>query len=198
MSFFSFLRRKPPAAPGGRSTAAAGNGKAPQPAGQLRARNETVRLALRDTLARYGIASSCIDLELAWQPRAAASRSHSLHLQLLIRQLEPQLLTQGLSFQRSLLKRVRQLDPRASAWIGGVSWQFAVPETADSQPPMTPVTPTPAATSATQPAPAPEPTVHDQVEELRRLFAIADAQRALAASTRPREVFEPTRPSELR
>lgn len=164
--------------------------------------HEMVRLALRDMLTRHDIPAAWIDFEVFWLPRSKTLGAPAMHLQLLIKHLEPRLLSHGLSFQRSLLKRLSLFDPQASAWLGSVSWQFDVPQSVpcpewrglaghgEGPNPGTPAEP------AAQPTD--DPRMHAQMEELRRLFAMGDAQYARRADEGRHSGFEATRPAEFR
>lgn len=208
MSLFSFLRGKLAAKAAPRHHERS-RGTTSTRATQSETRREMIRLALRDIQTRHGIPASWIDFELLWLTKPKGVRAPTVHVRLLIKHLEPQLLSYGLSFQRGLLKRVSLFDPKASAWLGGVSWQFAVPENMPCPEMRGPGLRNPAPQSpAAAPAPAvrprrkaspSEPSEQAQLDELRRLFATGDAERALAsADTGEPSGFEDTRPFELR
>ena len=204
MSLLSFLRGKLVARPAQRHHERNRNSVAAR-ATQSETRREMVRLALRDMQTRHGIPASWIDFDVLWLAKPKGVRTPTMHVRLLIKHLEPQLLAHGLSFQRGLLKRVSLFDPRASSWLGGISWQFAVPENMPSPelrgPGLrapAPLDPQPAAVQPGHKAQA-GPSVQAQLDELRRLFATGDAERALAsADAGAPSGFEDTRPFELR
>lgn len=195
MSLFSFFRGRP-APVADKRHPAPGRASAYSLATQNQARSEMVRLALRDMLTRHGIPAAWIDFEVLWQARSPTSRTPTMHVRLLIRHLEPQLLSHGLSFQRSLLKRLSLFDPKASAWLGSVSWQFDLPESWPC-PEWRGLAAQPGG-SAETPLPAPDPQMQAQLEELRRLFAMGDSQYARLAAEGRHSGFEETRPAEFR
>jgi hypothetical protein len=206
MSLLSFLRGKLVARPAQRHHERNRNSVAAR-ATQSETRREMVRLALRDMQTRHGIPASWIDFDVLWLSKSKGVRAPTMHVRLLIKHLEPQLLAHGLSFQRGLLKRVSLFDPRASGWLGGISWQFAVPENMPCPelrgPGLRGESPTDAQPAAAQPGPKAGtpagPSVQAQLDELRRLFATGDAERALAsADAGAPSGFEDTRPFELR
>ena len=208
MSFFSFLRRTR-TDKDSRHQNKRRSASAISRATQSESRHEMIRLALRDIQTRQGVPASWLDFDVFWLSKSKTEREPTMHVRLLIKHLEPQLLSNALSFQRSLVKRVSLFDPRASTWLGSVSWQFAVPEDVTS-----PELRGPGLRPAAAPAPAPEverqsqvpkaaqvrpgdrsdPAVQQQLEELRKLFAAGDAERALAAAEGEPSGFENTRP----
>lgn len=89
-------------------------------------RRELIRLALRSTLDRYGVPAAWIGAEVL--QASAHGREPGIHLRLLIRHWEPRLLSHCVALQNAVIVRVLALDPLASHWLMGVSWQFALPD----------------------------------------------------------------------
>ena len=205
MSFLSFFRGRP--APGASKRHAAHGGVASiSAATQSQARHEIVRLALRDVLTRHDIPAEWIGFEVLWTARPKsppkAPRSPAMHLQLLIRHVEPELLSQALAFERALVKRLHLFDPKASAWLGRVSWQFDLPASTPCPPwhglAADGTRPSSAASAQPRPAGADDPQLEAQMQELRRLFAIGNSQYARLAAEGRHHGFEETRPADLR
>jgi hypothetical protein len=86
-------------------------------------RRELVRVALRDTLNRHGIPADWVGVEAL--AAVTPGREPGLHLRLVLRHWEPELLVHAVALQRSVLQRVMLLDPLADGWMTGISWQLA-------------------------------------------------------------------------
>jgi hypothetical protein len=86
-------------------------------------RRELVRVALRDTLNRHGIPADWLGVEAL--SAVTRGREPGLHLRLVVRHWEPQLLACGVALQKGVMQRVLLLDPLAANWMTGISWQFA-------------------------------------------------------------------------
>jgi hypothetical protein len=96
-------------------------------------RRELLRSTLRDTLTRHGIPASWITCETL--VTTSRTREQGIHWRLVVHHWDPRLLAHGIAFQQSLIKRVTTFDPLASAWLMGISWQFALADES-SCPPM--------------------------------------------------------------
>ena len=86
-------------------------------------RRELVRVALRDTLNRHGVPADWLGIEAL--AAVTHGREPGLHLRLVVRHWEPQLLACGVALQKGVMQRVLLLDPLAANWMTGISWQFA-------------------------------------------------------------------------
>lgn len=89
-------------------------------------RRELLRSTLRDTLNRHGIPASWITCETL--VTTSRTREQGIHWRLVVHHWDPRLLVHGIAFQQSLIKRITTFDPLASAWLMGISWQFALPD----------------------------------------------------------------------
>jgi len=87
-------------------------------------RRELLRSTLRDTLNRHGIPASWITCETL--VTTSRTREQGIHWRLVVHHWDPRLLAHGIAFQQSLIKRITTFDPLASAWLMGISWQFAL------------------------------------------------------------------------
>jgi hypothetical protein len=89
-------------------------------------RKDLLKLVLRETLTRNGIPQLWIasDTLRTNSPR----REPGVHVRFLLRVWEPRLLEHGPALEREFLQRLLLLDPRASDWLMGFSWQFSLPE----------------------------------------------------------------------
>jgi hypothetical protein len=130
MSFFSFgfKRSRPAAAP-----TLSQLGPPPSQVGgsagsQGRSRRELLRVVLRDTLHRYGIPPAWFDAEVLVSTSRNGERG--IHWRLVVKNSDPRLLGCAIALQHALIKRLTTFDPLASAWLTGLSWQYAPAEEA--------------------------------------------------------------------
>jgi hypothetical protein len=86
-------------------------------------RRELVRVALRDTLVRHGVPTDWVVAE--GLSAITRGREPGLHLRLVMRQWQPELLAYAVALQKSVAQRVLLLDPLAATWLTGISWQLA-------------------------------------------------------------------------
>lgn len=95
---------------------------------QGRSRRELLRVVLRDTLYRHGIPSAWFDAEVLVSTSRTGERG--IHWRLVVKNPDPRLLTYAVALQHALIKRLTTFDPLASAWLTGLSWQYALPDDA--------------------------------------------------------------------
>jgi hypothetical protein len=186
MGFFSKLRGETPASD------------------QSAARRELLRVALRDTLNRYGIPAAWVGAEtLVTTTRGVAQKG--IHWRLLVKHWDPELLSYGVPFQQSLMSRLKTLDASAGTWLMGISWKFALPDEsvcppmpqrnwgaeakAAAQPAAAAAAPAGAATPATGQMPA----AGSAKANLEQMFAVRDAQLKGEAGDK----FQTTEPAPL-
>lgn len=126
MSFFNRLlgRTTAPPAPPSLQMASVQSQQSHPAASTAPSRRELLRSTLRDTLNRHGIPASWITCETL--VTTSRTREQGIHWRLVIHHWDPRLLAHGIAFQQSLIKRVTTFDPLASAWLTGISWQFAL------------------------------------------------------------------------
>ena len=86
-------------------------------------RRELVRVALRDTLVRHGIPTEWVGVETL--SAITRGREPGLHMRLILKHWDMQLLACGMALQKHVAQRVLLLDPLAAAWLTGISWQFS-------------------------------------------------------------------------
>jgi hypothetical protein len=89
-------------------------------------RRELLRVVLRDTLNRHGIPASWVGAEMLMSTTRGGERG--IHWRILVKHWDPRLMTHGVAFQQSLIKRVVTFDPMAATWLMGISWQYALPD----------------------------------------------------------------------
>lgn len=141
------------------------------------------------------------------------SRGAGLHVRLLIKQWDQQLMNYALALQNELLADITRFEPQVAQWLHGISWQL---EMADTCPYLTlpdkafwldpakqavPVVP---AAPAAQAAPvaqaletAPTTETSDAQEDLNRLFFIRDQEIGKSAGELAPVGYENTQPSRL-
>jgi hypothetical protein len=93
---------------------------------QRRSRRELLRVVLRDTLYRHGIPSAWFDAEVLVSTSRTGERG--IHWRLVVKNSDARLLTYAVALQHALIKRLTTFDPLASAWLTGMSWQYALPD----------------------------------------------------------------------
>ena len=163
-------------------------------------RRELVKLVLRETMRRHAVPSDWIECRLL--PVVTSNRRTGLHVQLVVKQGQGNLLRYIPAFQSSMMAEIEKFDARAWDWLLSISWQFAgITATTGGDLPgdgewqmgqsrsgaLGPAGGAPSAPAT--------PAVDDDVaEDLKALFAIRDA--ALQPMPAPEEPdFEATRPS---
>jgi hypothetical protein len=95
---------------------------------QSRSRRELLRVVLRDTLYRHGIPAAWFDAEVLVSTSRTGERG--IHWRLVVKNPDARLLTCAVALQHALIKRLTTFDPLASAWLTGMSWQYAMPDDA--------------------------------------------------------------------
>lgn len=161
-------------------------------------RRELLRLALRQSLSRNGIPVHWIGAEAVEVP----GPGNPLHVRLLVQHWDDRLPKLFLAFQEDFEQRLLAVEPLARTWLRGFSWQFQL---VDPTPhPRLPEpgswlesrevvsAPAPLVSPANAAAAAASAVAADRKikEELERLFAQQDADRAMAPQ---HPDFEPTR-----
>ncbi|HET8747371.1 MAG TPA: hypothetical protein VFM98_17360 [Ramlibacter sp.] len=173
-------------------------------------RKDLLRMVLRETLTRNGIPPTWISADML-RTSSPARRETGLHVRFLVRHWDPRLMQHAVAFEHEFSERLGLLDPLASNWLMGVSWQFSLadksacpalphPSTWTAPPPPSSPAPLTAAGEPssygdviTGPTALEQPRPLDDVRaDLERLLALrdedlrkhGDAARAYAA-TRP-------------
>lgn len=122
---------KPAAARAGAQPA--GAGASTQGLGtQQSVRKELVRVSVRDSLLHNGIPAAWIRAEPL--TTAIPGRDPGVHLRLVVLHWDPRLMQHAVALQEHVEKRVAALDPEASQWLMGVSWQFALEDASQCAP----------------------------------------------------------------
>jgi hypothetical protein len=85
-------------------------------------RQQLLTMALRDTLKRNGLASDCLTAEGV--PGAIAGRGRGMHVQLVFRDWEPDLLSYVVALEHAFRTTLRRLDPLSPSWMFGITWRF--------------------------------------------------------------------------
>jgi hypothetical protein len=128
-------------------------------------RRQLLAMAVRDTLIKHGIPSHWISVEPV--PAATSARVPGMHLRLVVREWNPDLLAYTVALQRAIQARLIRLDALSHSWIAGVSWKYEVVDdsTCPALPPpqhwdrsrtpvMKPLAAAPAPAAAAAPVPA--------------------------------------------
>ena len=147
---------------------------------QTATRRELVRMLTRDSLRFSGIPDGWIELQVLLE--LGRGGQTFIHLRLLVRHWDENLLRYTVAFQRRLRAEIERFEPSAREWLLTITWQYEV----DDQCPF-PFMPDAASWGAANPAPgsAPEPAPSAESREeaemqsdLARLFAVRDANLA--------------------
>jgi hypothetical protein len=81
-------------------------------------------MAVRDTLLKHGIPSHWISAEPV--PAITNGRVPGMHLRLVVREWNPELLAYTVALQRAIQARLIRLDALSHSWMAGVSWKYEV------------------------------------------------------------------------
>ena len=91
-------------------------------------RKDLLRMVLRETLSRNGIPVAWIGADML-RSAGRGGRDVGIHVRLLIHHWDPRLLLHGVAFEQNFHKRILAMDPLATNWLMGISWQYAMPDT---------------------------------------------------------------------
>jgi hypothetical protein len=85
-------------------------------------RRDLVKVVLRETMRKHGIPSDWIEC----RSLSVLTRHHKpgMHVQLLVRRADHQLLPYVHAFQESFWEQILRLDPTAREWLFSVGWEF--------------------------------------------------------------------------
>jgi hypothetical protein len=95
-------------------------------------RKELVRVTARDTLLHNGIPADWVRADPL--TTAAPGREPGVHVRLSVLHWDPRLMVHAVALQQHLEKRIHAMDPQASQWLMGLSWQFALKDSSDCPP----------------------------------------------------------------
>jgi len=92
------------------------------PQSPTRARQDLVRMALRDTLRKYGTPSDWIDVRTL----SAVTRDQrtGMHVQFLVHKADRQVMNYLHAFQETFWQEIESIDSRARQWLFSVGWEF--------------------------------------------------------------------------
>jgi hypothetical protein len=88
-------------------------------------RKDLLRMVLRETMIRNGIPVAWVDADML-RTTGRGGRDTGIHVRLLMHHWDPRLLVHGVAFENNFCKRVVAMDPLATNWLMGVSWQYAL------------------------------------------------------------------------
>jgi hypothetical protein len=117
-------------------------------------RKELLRLALRESLKHNGIPANWISADAL--VATATGRQPGIHVRLVMKHWDARLPVHAMAFQQNFETRLLTLDPLATSWLMGISWQYELPADADWPRMPHPGTWTAAPQAEPQPAPLPQ------------------------------------------
>lgn len=145
-------------------------------------RKELIAMAVRDTLKKFGVSQTCVTAEGI--QGTLAGREKGMHLQLVFREWQPNLLGYVVALQTLVRARLLRLDPLSATWLTGVSWRFD-PINEQQWPRLLPP-------RSSTPAPAQKAAAAHPRPSLDVLFAARDA--VFGDRSARNEDFSPTMP----
>jgi len=86
------------------------------------ARRDLVKLALRDTIRKFGVPPDWIDCRTL--SVVNREQQHGMHVQFLVRKSDRQVMNYIHAFQESFWKETESIDPQARQWLFSVGWEF--------------------------------------------------------------------------
>lgn len=95
------------------------------PAGHAE-RKELLKAAMRELLKHNGIPEGWLSADLL--RTTSVRREQGIHVRLLVRHWDPRLMLHGVALEQDFFERLIALDPTATDWLMGFSWQFNLPD----------------------------------------------------------------------
>lgn len=89
---------------------------------QTQTRRELVRVLTRDTLRYCGIPDGWVECQVL-VVNTRKNETH-MHVRLVVRHWDEQLLRYTMAFERRLMAEVQRFEPQASEWLHSITWQF--------------------------------------------------------------------------
>jgi hypothetical protein len=86
------------------------------------ARRDLVKLALRDTMRKYGIPSDWMDCRTL--SVASPDKQPGMHVLFMVRKSDQQVLNYVHAFQENFWREIESIDPQARQWLFSVGWEF--------------------------------------------------------------------------
>lgn len=86
----------------------------------------TLRMVLRDVQLRAALSPAWVGIEVL-DCDGPVPGSRALHARLVLKVWAPRVLASAAQIERLFVKRLRELDPDALRWFGGMSWRLDLP-----------------------------------------------------------------------
>ncbi len=153
------------------------------------ARREVVAIALRDTLRKHGIPGTWVAAEAS--PAMTLRRERGMHMRLMLREWQPELLAYAVPLQETVKARIFRLDPSSAGWLTGLSWNFDLVDGT-----LCPTLPDPGYWRHGEPAPASEGMALPASADPTGLQGARGEVEAVAGRPQP-DGFRPTQPMSL-
>jgi len=88
-------------------------------------RKELLRLVLRETLKYNGVPGTWITADAL--VATSSRRESGIHVRLVVKHWDERFAQYAVAFQNNFETRLLTLDPLASSWLMGISWQYDLP-----------------------------------------------------------------------
>jgi len=85
------------------------------------ARRDLVKLALRDTMRKYGVPSDWIDCRAL--SAVTRTQQSGMHVQFLVRKSDRQVMNYIHAFQDTFWQEIESIAPQARQWLVSVGWE---------------------------------------------------------------------------
>lgn len=87
-------------------------------------RGQLVHVVMRDLIRKSGIPPGWIQCHI--QVVTSRKRGQGIFVRLVVKQWDQRLMTYAFAFQKALLTKIVQFEPKAAAWLRGIAWQLEV------------------------------------------------------------------------
>jgi hypothetical protein len=96
-------------------------------------RKDLLKVVLRETLMRNGIPASWIGADLL-RSTSPKRGEPGIHVRLLVRHWDSRLMQCSVAFEQNFYRRLVAMDPLATNWLMGISWQYAMDDLSECPP----------------------------------------------------------------
>ena len=87
-------------------------------------RGQLVQIMMRDLLRKSGLPSGWVQCQV--QAVSSRSRGEGIYVRLIVKHWDERLMKYAFAFQKALLADIVQVEPQATQWLRGITWQLDV------------------------------------------------------------------------